>query len=632
MGIQYKIDTLSGDGGRLHVAGWAISDQHKPITWTLSTRGGGAVQSAKYYPVQRPDISRLFFHTTDYADCGFEIDANIEEERAVILKLSDGNRTISVRLSPGGMRNRIKKLRRGVRHYRENYAYQKWFRKNRAGRKELAAQANGPLISVVVPVYRTPLPFLREMVNSVRRQSYGNWQLCLSNSGARGGALEEYLKKLAAQDDRIVVAEETGQLGISENTNRALELATGAYIGFLDHDDVLEPDALYAVAKAAARNPEAECFYTDEDKVTVDGKVFYEPHFKPDFDRFLLLTNNYISHFFVISRRRMEQAQLRLRDSMDGSQDYDFVLRATRELKPGQVVHIPRVLYHWRSHPGSTAAARDAKNYTAEAGLRALTDYCRKSAEAYPEAAEQEGYYRLRLLEPEQMPDVSVIFRNVTSLQEVPQLEQTAAAWGNGRIEVVIETPVGLNRVPRGEWLFFADADWAGELGPAYRKMAAVMQMEGVGAVTGRCVDADGMIRSAGVHLENRKEGRMAVSSFDGLFDERISYGNLTRLRRRVYGAMPVFLMIDRALYAQAGSPVSSRLAPAQVLAAAADIGAAAQAAAKAVVYEPEAVIRVKEWPWPQETVLDISHAGRDPYLPRPIRQRENGDWSVRLE
>lgn len=634
MGIQYKIDALEGEGGRLHVAGWALSEEKRPITWTLSTRRGGPVQSAKYYAVSRPDIGRKFFQTADYADCGFEIEANLEGEHVLLLKLSDGKQTISVRLAPGGVKNRAKKLWRRRKYYQANRPYQDWLRAYRPDKAELAEQKNfsGPLISVVVPVYRTPLPFLKEMIKSIRRQSYPNWQLCLSNSGARDGAVEGYLRRLAAQDERIVMTEETGQLGISENTNRALALAKGEYVGFMDHDDLLEPDALYEIARAAMLHPQAECFYTDEDKVTVDGKIYYEPHFKPGFDRHLLLTNNYISHFFVVRRAFAQKEKLTLRDRMDGSQDYDFILRVTRDLRPGQIIHIAKVLYHWRSHPGSTAAAREAKSYTAEAGLLALRDYCKDSPDICPEAAEENGYYRLRMLPPENVPDVSIIFRNVTFLQQIPQLEELTAAWANGRTEIILETSVGLNRRPRGDWLFFADAAWAEELGDTYRKLASLMESAEVGAVTGKCLDSNKLIRSAGVHLEERDGSVYAVSSFDGFFDERISYGNRTRLRQQVYGAMPVLLMIERTLYEAAGAPVISRMKPEQMLAAAARIGAAARAAGKTIVYEPEAAVTAECWPYPSAAALDQAADWEDPYFPKSIRQQENGDWAVDLQ
>ena len=630
MGIRYHIDTLSGEGGRLHAAGWAISEEKRPVTWTLSTKKGGPVQSAKYYPVRRPDISRMYFQTSEYADCGFEIEANMEGERILLLQLADGTETISVPLAPGGAKNRLQQLRGDWLFYRQHRPYQKWLSAERPGKRQLQEQCHfdGPLISVVVPVYRTPLPFLREMVKSVLRQSYGNWQLCISNAGARGGELEHYLRRLAAKDPRIVVAEETGQLGISENTNRALELARGEYLGFMDHDDLLEPDALYEIAVRAVHHPEAMCFYTDEDKMTADGKIFFEPHCKPDFDVHLLQTNNFISHFFVVKSALLRSGGFALREQMDGAQDYDLVLRVTREIRPEQVLHIRKVLYHWRSHPGSTAAAREAKSYTAEAGLRVLLDYWRDSPDVCPQAAAEDGYYRVEVLPPAQMPDVTVVFRGVESLRQIHQLEELAGTWSEGRVEVVLEAPVGLNRRPRGKWLFFAEAAWAENLGESFRAMAAMMQRGRVGAVTGRCVDEKKVIRSAGVHLE-RRDGRVfAVSSFDGFFEERISYGNLTRLRRQVFGAMPVFLMIERELYEAAGSPVVSRLGARAALEEAAAIGAAAQEAGKEIVYEPGAVAAVSDWPYPAAAALGRECTWKDPYFPELLRQAENGDWA----
>lgn len=633
MGIKYKIDKLSGEGGRLHVAGWAVSREKRPITWTLSTRHGEPVRTAKYYPVERPDISRLFFRTTDYVDCGFEIEADIGEVRTILLNLSDGIETISVTLAPYGVINRLKRYRRNLREFQSSRPYRKWFQEQRVTGRELALQRqeeSGPLISVVVPVYRTPLPFLKAMVKSIQNQSYANWQLCLSNSGARGGEVEYYLERLSDKDPRIRVAEETGQLGISENTNQAISLAEGDYIGFMDHDDLLEPDALYQVARAIKRYPGAIAFYTDEDKISEDGRFHFDPHFKPDFDRHLLLTNNYISHFFVVNRAGLPEEELRLRDSMDGSQDYDLILRVTRDCQESLVKHIPRILYHWRSHPGSTAAVREAKGYTAEAGLRALQDYCKVNPDWQPEMAGEEGYYRIRLLEPEETPGISVIFRNVGSLQDMPILEEAVRAFGSGPTEVILETGAGLNRRPRGQWLFFADAAWIQTLPDCFRKMTALMKLQGVGAVTGQLADENHVICNAGVHLEGRGGARVAVSSFSGYFQEQISYGNLTRLRHQVFGAMPVFLLISRKLYEAAGSPVVSRMSPEEVLLSGARIGEAAMEQGLSVVYEPEAVVTVKSWPYPVR-VQAKTIAATDPFFPPQIHQKENGNLGVQI-
>lgn len=294
----------------------------------------------------------------------------------------------------------------------------------RAGKEysqELIAEAeeNGipvPTFSILVPAYRTDPVFLKELTESVKAQTYPCWELLIldaSEDGAVRDALQEIciVKGIPYAEDsegqggepfrpgsvRYVKLSENR--GISENTNAGIALAKGAYMGLLDHDDVLTPDALQCMAEKILQSggqPEgrARLLYSDEDKWSGEEKGYYEPNFKEDFNLDLLLSNNYICHFLVLEAGLMRE--LRLRGEYDGAQDYDLVLRAAEKLCGEGIVHIPRVLYHWRCHRGSTAENPRSKTYAYEAGRRALQDYAdRQGISARAVNLKHVGFYRL---------------------------------------------------------------------------------------------------------------------------------------------------------------------------------------------------------------------------------------------
>jgi GT2 family glycosyltransferase/2-polyprenyl-3-methyl-5-hydroxy-6-metoxy-1,4-benzoquinol methylase/glycosyltransferase involved in cell wall biosynthesis len=215
-----------------------------------------------------------------------------------------------------------------------------------------------PRISILMPVYNTPPAVLRETLDSVLKQVYQEWELCLADDGSTNqetlAVLQEYAKK---ETTRIRLAYLQGNSGIAMASNTAADLATGEFVALLDHDDLLTPDALLEVARRLEEVPDADLLYSDEDKVTMDGMV-EQPFHKPDFSPELLLANNYICHFTTIRRSVFEHVG-RFREGFDGSQDYDLVLRVTEVAR--RVEHIAKILYHWRMIPGSTAVNADAK-------------------------------------------------------------------------------------------------------------------------------------------------------------------------------------------------------------------------------------------------------------------------------
>lgn len=271
-------------------------------------------------------------------------------------------------------------VRLGERFEPEEIPYGPWYEAYRPDEEELRRQRKKkwkakPKISVVVPAYKTPEKFLREMIESVQAQTYDNWELCIVNAGFEEGGIEKTLEQYAGQDARIRYENLSENLGISENTNRAFAMAQGDYVGLLDHDDLLAPNALYEVACALEKDSRIDCIYTDEDKVTADLSEHFQPHLKPDFNLDLLRSNNYITHFFLASRRLVEEAG-GFRREFDGAQDYDFILRCTE--KAEKICHIPEILYHWRTHKSSTADNPASKMYAFEAGKRAIGEHLKR--------------------------------------------------------------------------------------------------------------------------------------------------------------------------------------------------------------------------------------------------------------
>ena len=233
-------------------------------------------------------------------------------------------------------------------------------------------------ISILVPLFNTPENFLREMIESVTVQTYENWELCLADGSDQEHAyVAEVVKEYEKQDGRgrIVYKKLSKNGGISENTNECLKLATGEYIGLFDHDDLLHPTVLFEYVKAI-NEKNADYLYCDETTFkSGDLNKMLTMHFKPDFAIDNLRANNYICHFSVFDRKLLDGTEL-FRSRLDGSQDHDMILRLTDRAQ--NIVHIPKLLYYWRSHPGSTAAGLSAKPYTVAAAKGAVADHLRR--------------------------------------------------------------------------------------------------------------------------------------------------------------------------------------------------------------------------------------------------------------
>lgn len=295
-------------------------------------------------------------------------------------------------------RNGFKKAcRRTVYFFTERNSYNKLMKHTQASKAELERQRNErfayePKISILIPMYNTPVKFFRELIECVQAQTYSNWELCLADGTGKETESSAYAVECSRLDKRIVYKMLDSNDGISENTNRALEMATGEFIALMDHDDIITEDALYYLVKAVNDNPDADSVYSDEDKMDMDGNKYFEPNFKPDFNIDLLRNCNYICHMFM-TRTRIAKEIGGFRKAFDGAQDFDFIFRCIE--KSRFVAHVPRVIYHWRCHINSTAAVPESKMYAYNAGVNSIKEHFERTGiKMTARMGASFGYYR----------------------------------------------------------------------------------------------------------------------------------------------------------------------------------------------------------------------------------------------
>ena len=285
------------------------------------------------------------------------------------------------------------------RFQKSDIDYKEWYENHKVSQEELEKQKKkvfvyAPKISILVPVYNTPQVFLKQMIQSVRKQTYANWELCIANANPDNEEVKQILEICTKKDDRIKVVNVPENEGIAQNTNRALDIATGEFIGLLDHDDLLEENALYEIVSCLNKKKETDVLYTDEDKVTTDLDEYFSPNFKPDFNLDMLRANNYICHFFVAKKELIEKVG-GFRAEYNGAQDYDLILRFTEQAQ--NVAHIAKILYHWRVHKESTADNPLSKMYAYEAGKKAIEGHlarCHTDGEVLQ--TDNLGFYRVK--------------------------------------------------------------------------------------------------------------------------------------------------------------------------------------------------------------------------------------------
>ena len=262
-------------------------------------------------------------------------------------------------------------------------------------------------IALLMPVFNPKPEWLQAAIDSVRAQLYPHWQLCIADDCSTDPRIRPLLEAAMAADPRIQVVFRERNGHICASSNSALELVQAPWVALLDHDDLLPDEALIWVAKAIAEHPQAQLFYSDEDKLSPAGELF-DPYFKGDWNPVLMEGQNMFSHLGVYATDLVRQVG-GFRKGLEGSQDHDLVLRCSEQLRREQIVHIPRVLYHWRVHPQSTAGGANAKPYTVQSAERAISEHLQRRALPLRQISWTPVGFRAELALPEPPPRVSVI-------------------------------------------------------------------------------------------------------------------------------------------------------------------------------------------------------------------------------
>lgn len=625
--MKYKIDVVRIRENSIQLNGWVIGKTPESKAAFEVLDQNKKPLEIKYVATRRDDVSQIYYKQVYDRDYGFDIQfpyergadywlvihcdgktarvkyneeliakrASVAHKRMEKIKDLMNMETVHVALEFGkkhGLKALLLKSRHKLQGLDNDYDYGEWYELTRPKEEELAAQretrfAYEPLLSIVIPAYKTPEKYLREMLDSILAQTYRNWEVCVANGSPKGeGAIvsrvmAEYTKK----DSRFHVSELGDNLGISGNTNAALEMAKGDFIILADHDDTIPEHALYEVAKTINEHPDCDVIYSDEDKLDMDGGALFDPHFKPDFNIDLLCSVNYICHLFVVSHDLAAQVG-GFRQEYDGAQDYDFIFRCTEKAK--EIRHIPKVLYHWRCHKDSTASNPESKLYAFDAGARAIMDHYKRvgiEAERVEKGVDYGIYHSVYKIQGE--PLVSIIIPNKdhhTDLDLCLRAIETRATYRN--VEFIIvennstekETFEYYEKIQKefsnvhvvtwerefnysainnfgvtfakGEYLLFLNNDTELIAENFIEEMLGLCQREDVGAVGARLLYQDDTIQHAGVVIGF---GGIAGHTFIGLHKAENSYFHRAMSTQDYSAVTAACLMTKKALFDEVG-------------------------------------------------------------------------------
>lgn len=546
--LRFKVDIALAREGELMLQGWAFgSNPEEEVKLTVMDQAGNPVPGTTVSSVRRDEVVNAFFgdyvkaHGALQRDLGFDVHTPYAQGETRILVLQADGQTKRVKFTDHileefnsvahrkrekllalfhwetvevaweyfqkhGLRALFKKSVHKIQNIQDDYDYNEWYKKVRITDEELAKQresaadfAMQPTFSIVIPVYATPEKFLRRMLDSIREQTYPKFEVCLvdatsyakiQHDPAQGRTPQEVLAEYAAADSRFRYATLTENLGIAENTNAAIRMATGDFIVLADHDDELEPQALYECVRAINAHPDVQVLYSDEDKVDFEDIYYFEPHFKTDFNPDLLRSVNYICHLFVARRSLLDAIaetdadgqKIYERSAYDGAQDYDLILRAIEKaqamerarlascanasadnavtnpqpaiaaaldpldqalLRQGRftssnIIHIPMVLYHWRAHQASTAQHPEAKLYAFEAGTRAVYDHCKRIGLPVKKVEQGITYGFYHPIYENQQPLISVVIPNKDHSADLDKAITSLSAGNYKNLEFII--------------------------------------------------------------------------------------------------------------------------------------------------------------------------------------------------
>ncbi len=641
--MKYKIDVVRIRENSIQLNGWAIGKKPESAATFAVLDENRQPLSIRCVATRRDDVSQIYYKKIYDRDYGFDIQFPYERGKDYYLLITCDGRTARIKYNEeliakrsSVARKRLEKIhdlmnmetvrvaweffkKHGIKALflksvhkiqglDNDYEYSEWYKLTKPSEEDLQKQretrlAYEPLLSVVIPAFKTPEKYLREMLDSILAQTYGNWEVCVADGSPKGeGAIvQKVMKEYQARDPRFHCKDLGDNLGISGNTNAAMELAAGEYIVLADHDDTLPEYALFEVASAINDHPDCELIYSDEDKLDMDGGALFDPHFKPDFNADLLTSVNYICHLLVVKRELLDRVG-GLRHEYDGAQDYDFIFRCTENAR--EICHIPKVLYHWRCHQNSTASNPESKLYAFEAGARAImAHYERQGIDAArvekgidygiyhtvfriagaavqagidPEASRTEGGPLISVIIPnkDHSQDLDLCLRSLLERATYENLEfiiiennstqqETFAYYRDIQQEfpqvhvVTWEREFNYSainnfgvRFAKGEYLLFLNNDTELIEPTAIEEMLGFLQRPEVGAVGAKLLYEDGTIQHAGVVVGF---GGIAGHTFIGLHEAETSYFHRAACAQDYSAVTAACMMTKASVFAEVG-------------------------------------------------------------------------------
>lgn len=623
--MKYSVDMARVRENHIILNGWAIGD-------TPETQVCFRVEDEKQNPVEhqyvrtrRDDISVMFFKTVAEKSFGFDIRFPFEPGKKYYFIMEAGGKKVRLKYDDITLMKRMgkkqgklqkllsffsaSKMRRILGFLKENglkvfvrkiihklqdltvgLNYNKWYDKVKPTTEELERQrketfSQSPRFSIVIPAYKTPETFLTALLDSILAQTYENWEVCIADGSPEGEDVSATVKRYAQKDKRFHYKLLEENKGIAGNTNEALSMAGGDYIVLADHDDALTPDALYECAKMINSHPDCDALYSDEDKMDMDGKTLFDPHFKPDFNPDLLRSVNYICHLFVV-KTSLQKKIGGFQKEFDGAQDYDFIFRCVERAE--KVCHIPKVLYHWRCHQNSTAENPESKLYAFEAGARAIMAHCQRvgiPAEKVEKGVEYGIYHTTFLLNEKPLvsviipnkdhaKDLDVVLKSFQKRSTYPNLEfivvennsaepetfeyykKTQSDFSNVKV-VVWEKGFNFSGINNfgvqhaaGEYLLLLNNDTELITPGLVEELLGYCQREDVGIVGARLLYEDDTIQHAGVIVGF---GGIAGHAFVGLHKAENSYFHRAMCAQDYSAVTAACMMTKKSVFQQVG-------------------------------------------------------------------------------
>lgn len=657
--MKFNVDVVRIRENSIQLNGWAIGKTPDALITFAVEDENGTPLSHKCVPTRRDDVSQIYFGEVLSREFGFDIQFPYERGKDYYLVIYGENRRIRIKYNEdlvakrssvahkrmqkikdlmnmetvhvafdffkeNGLKALLLKSKHKLQGIDNDYDYGEWYKLTKPSPEELNRQRNEkfdymPKLSIVIPAFKTPERYLKEMLESISTQTYGNWEVCVADGSPRGESRERMLGRYAEEDRRFKYVILGENKGISGNTNAAMDMADGDFIVLADHDDMLTPDALYEFVKTINENPGCDVIYTDEDKLDMDGGALFDPHFKPDFNIDLLCSVNYICHLFAVSHDLAAQVG-GFRQEFDGAQDYDFIFRCTE--KAAEICHIPKVLYHWRCHQDSTASNPESKLYAFEAGARAIMahyDRVGVEAEKVEKGVDYGIYHTTYRIHGEPLVsviipskdhhrDLDLCIRSIIEKATYKNVEFVVVE-NNSTEEETFDYYEGIQKefagvhvvkwerefnysainnfgvsFAKGEYLLFLNNDTEPITSDFIEEMLGLCQREDVGIVGARLLYQDDTIQHAGVVVGF---GGIAGHTFIGLHKAENSYFHRAMSTQDYSAVTAACMMTKKSVFDEAGGFTEALAIAFNDIDFCMKVGAAG----KLVVYNPYALL-----------------------------------------